>query len=93
MRYATTAGAAATLTFTGRGIAFVTSRGPDRGAVNVYLDGTLVARLDLHAATASARIVAWSRTWAGTGTHTLKLVVVGTAGHPRIDIDAFEILR
>jgi len=93
MRYATTAGAAATLTFTGRGVAFVTSRGPDRGSVNVYLDGTLVARLDIHAATASARIVAWSRTWAGTGTHTLKLVVVGTAGHPRIDIDAFEILR
>ena len=93
VRWSITTGAAATFTFTGRGVGFVASRGPDRGAVNVYLDGRLVAQVNLHAAALGQRIVVWSRTWAASGTHTLKLVVVGTAGHPRVDIDAFEILR
>ena len=92
-RFATDAGASARLTFTGRGIAFVTTRGPDRGAVKVYLDGVLVATIDTGASSLGFRYVAWSRTWARTGTHALKLVVVGTAGRPRVDLDAFEILR
>jgi hypothetical protein len=27
------------------------------------------------------------------GTHTLRVVVVGTAGHARVDLDALEIVR
>jgi hypothetical protein len=27
------------------------------------------------------------------GTHTLRIVVVGTAGHARVDLDALEIVR
>ena len=92
-RSATSAGAAAKLSFTGRGIAWVTTRGPDRGAVRVYLDGDLVATIDTHAPALGFRYVAWSRIWASGGTHTLRLVVVGSAGHPRVDIDAFEVLR
>ncbi|HTK44178.1 MAG TPA: glycosyl hydrolase family 18 protein [Patescibacteria group bacterium] len=92
-RFATEPGASARLAFTGRGIAFVTTRGPDRGAVKVFLDGALVATIDTHASQLAFRSVAWSRTWAGIGTHTLKLVVVGSASHPRVDLDAFEILR
>jgi hypothetical protein len=26
-------------------------------------------------------------------THTVKIVVLGTAGHPRVDLDTFVILR
>ena len=92
-RFSTDAGAVAKLTFTGRGIGFVTTRGPDRGAVQVYLDGTLVATVDTRASSLGFRFVAWSRTWSSYGTHTLKLVVVGTAGRPRVDLDAFEILQ
>ena len=92
-RFSTTPGGAAKYTFTGRGIAFVTTRGPDRGAVKVYLDGSLVATIDTHASSLGFRYVAWSRAWARPGTHTLKLVVVGSAGHPRVDLDALEILR
>jgi hypothetical protein len=29
---------------------------------------------------------------AATGTHTLSVKVLGTSGHPRIDVDAFIIL-
>jgi hypothetical protein len=87
------AGARARYTFTGRGIAWVTTKGPDRGAVKVYVDGILVATVDTRAPTLGFRAVAFARTWSTSGTHTLKLVAVGTAGRPRIDVDAFEVLR
>jgi Zn-dependent alcohol dehydrogenase len=41
----------------------------------------------------SYRQVVYSRAWSSYGTHTLKLVVVGTAGRPRGELDAFEIVR
>jgi spore germination protein YaaH len=91
--FATAPGASVNYTFAGRAVGFVTTRGPDRGAVKVYLDGSLVATVDAHAASLGFRSVAWSRTWATSGTHTIRLVVVGTAGHPRVDLDALEILR
>jgi spore germination protein YaaH len=92
-RFATSGGAAAKYTFTGRGIAWVTTRGPDRGAVKVYLDGMLVATVDTRASALAFRYVAWSRTWASSGTHRLTLVAVGTTGRSRIDLDAIEVLR
>ena len=93
VRRATAAGASAKYTFTGRAIAWVTTRGPDHGAVRIYVDGTLVGTVDARATTPGFRFIAWSRTWASSGTHTLRLVVVGTASRPRADVDAFEILR
>ena len=86
-------GASATYTFTGRGIAWVTTLGPGRGVARLYLDGVLVATVDTNAPAYAFRTVAWARTWAWSGTHTIKLVVAGTAGHARVDLDAFEVLR
>jgi hypothetical protein len=91
--FSAAAGARARYTFTGRGIAWVTTKGPDRGAVKVYVDGVLVATVDTRAPTLGFRAVAFARTWSASGTHTLKLVAVGTVGRPRIDLDAFEVLR
>jgi hypothetical protein len=92
-RYASAAGASASYTFTGRSIGFVTSRGPYRGAVRIYVDGVLATTIDLYAATDTFRYVAFARTWSTSGTHTIKAVVVGTAGRPRVVVDAFEVLR
>ena len=92
-RYAPTAGANASLTVSARSIAFVTSRGPTRGAVKIYLDGVLVRTVDLYAASASYRWVSFSQIWSSIGTHTIKVVLVGTAGRPRVDLDAFEVVR
>ncbi|MFI5052880.1 MAG: Ig-like domain-containing protein, partial [Acidimicrobiia bacterium] len=91
-RYATGAGASASYTFTGRSVAFVTALAWNRGAVKVYIDGVLVTTVDCYAATATYHDVAYARTWASSGTHTIKLVVVGTAGRPRVDLDAIEVL-
>jgi hypothetical protein len=35
--------------------------------------------------------VAFSRSWSSWGTHTIKLVVVGTVDRPRAHLDAFAI--
>ena len=37
--------------------------------------------------------IAFSTSWSGYGAHTIKLVIVGTAGRPYADFDAFEVIR
>ena len=94
LRYATAAGASATYTFTGRSIALVTTRATSRGAVRVYLDGaTTPVTLDTYAATTAYGVQVWSQTFATCGPHTVRVVVVGTAGRPRVDLDAFAVLK
>ena len=93
VRYATTAGASAAYSFTGRSIAWVTTLGPDRGAAKVYVDGVLVTTIDLHASTLVYRRIAFAKSWSAAGAHSLRIVVVGTAGRPRVDVDAFAVIR
>ena len=91
-RYLAAAGASATYTTSARSISFVTTRGPHRGSARVYIDGVLAATLDLAAATTTYRFVAFSRTWSSVGTHTIRIVSVGSPV-PRVDIDAFGVIR
>ena len=76
---------------TGRSIALVTTKAPTRGTVKVYVNGTYVATVDLYATTTKYRALAWQKTWSTSGTRTVKLVVVGTSGRPRVDLDAFAV--
>jgi hypothetical protein len=92
LAYATQAGASATYAFTGSSVAWVSYAGPTRGSAKVYVDGVYKATIDLYSATDSARRVAYAFTWATNGSHTIKVVAVGTAGHPRIDVDGFAKL-
>jgi hypothetical protein len=92
LSYATAAGASATFAFSGSSVAWVAFRGPNRGSARVYIDGVLKATIDLNVATNSSRRVAYAFTWGANGPHTIKVVVVGTAGHPRIDVDGFAQL-
>ena len=91
-RYARSSTASATYTFTGRGIALVSTRASTRGKVRVYVNGVYVAIVDLFGPT-QFRTVAWQRTWSTVGTRTIKLVLTGTPGRPRVDLDAFAVLR
>ena len=92
-RKARVRGATATFTFTGRGVGFVTTLAPTRGRVKVYVDGRYLQTLDLRSATVRYRTVAWSRAWTASDRHVVRLVVRGTAGRPRIDVDAFVVVR
>jgi subtilisin family serine protease len=92
-RYARRAGASVTFRFTGRAFAVVAPKGPSRGAFKLYVDGVLVGTVDLHRSKTLARVLVATRTWSSTAAHTVKLVVIGTSGHPRIDVDAFLVMR
>jgi Big-like domain-containing protein len=93
VHYSTAAGASVRYTFTGRSIAVVTTQASSRGQVKVYLDGVFQGTVDTFAASTAYRRVVWSKTFAVAGSHTIKLVVVGTAGRPRVDLDAFLVLK
>ena len=93
VKYATTAGASATYSFTGRAIAWVTTKATRSGSARVYIDGVMVSTLDLSASAYAYRYIAFEKAWSASGAHTIRIVVVGTPGHPRIDVDAFLVLR
>jgi hypothetical protein len=92
LRSTTTSGASATYTFTGRAIGFVSSRGPNRGSVKVYIDGVYVKTVSLYASALSFGSAAFQKTWSSSGKHTIKVVAIANSGHPRVDVDAFEVI-
>ncbi len=91
-RYLGAAGSYVTYTTTARSLSFVTTKSPTRGSAHIYIDGVLAATVDLNAATSTFQFVAFSKTWSSVGTHTIKVVSVGTPV-PRVDIDAFGVIR
>ena len=91
-RYATRKGASVTFRFAGRAFALVSPKGASRGSAKLYIDGAYVSTVSLHRTTWTPRIVIAGRSWSASGTHTVKLVVAGTAGHSRVDVDAFLIV-
>lgn len=89
LRTSSTPNASASFTFTGTNVAWVGTKATNRGQAHIYLDGVFTTTVDLYAASTSARTVLASYSWATAGSHTMKVVVVGTSGRPSIDVDAF----
>jgi serine protease AprX len=93
VKRAKTAGANASYKFTGSAIAYVSTLGPNRGIVELWLDGTKVATVDLYAATLQPARVVWTSAALVDVSHTLQVRVTGThnpsAINSRVDIDAF----
>lgn len=88
-RYSTSAGAAATYSFTGSSVGWVAHKGPNRGTANVYVDGALIQTIDLHASELKTKRVVFAHTWPAAGRHSVRVVVVG---NDRVDVDAFVAL-
>jgi hypothetical protein len=72
-------------------VGLVMAKGPDRGQAAVYVDGTRRATVNTYSATRQSRILVW-RTPLAAGSHTIRLVNLATAGHARIDLDAFVLV-
>jgi hypothetical protein len=34
----------------------------------------------------------FTKTWTSSGRHTVRIVSLGTSGHPRVDVDALVVL-
>jgi GH25 family lysozyme M1 (1,4-beta-N-acetylmuramidase) len=92
LRYSTAAGASATFRFSGSSVAWVAARGTSRGSARIYVDGVYATIVSLRSATSAYRSIVFARNWPTVGTHSIKIVVVGNAGHPRVDVDAFARL-
>jgi alpha-tubulin suppressor-like RCC1 family protein len=90
-RQATRAGASVTFSFTGRGVGLVGTTGPGRGKARVYVNGVLAATIDLGGSVAAYRQVVWTRNWTTVATRKVKIVVMATAGRPRVGIDGFVV--
>jgi hypothetical protein len=92
IRYATASGATATLSFTGRAVAWVAPVGSKLGKAKVFIDGALVTTIDLKSTTGQARRILFSTGWGASGAHSIKIKVLGTSGRPRVNLDGFIIL-
>src|SRR6185312_16029086 len=77
-RYATGKGASVTFRFTGRAFGIVSPKGPSRGSARLYVDGVYVSTVDLHRSSWTPRIVVAARSWSSSGTHSVRLVSLGT---------------
>lgn len=87
VRFATVAGASATVTFTGRTFRWNGPVGPTRGAAQVWVDGELAANVNTWAAGYTPSKALYIRDFGVVGTHTIRIVVMGTDGHPMVAID------
>lgn len=90
--YSTAGRASARLIFTGVQVSWISSRGPNRGSAKVYLDGVLVKTVSTYSTTTQNSVLVWKSRLLTRGSHRIKIVVGGTAGHPRVGIDAFDVM-
>ncbi|MFF7142358.1 N-acetylmuramoyl-L-alanine amidase [Streptomyces nodosus] len=88
-----TKNASLTWTFTGRSAAWLVSRASTSGQADIYVDGVKTATVDLKSATTKYRDAIWTKTWPTSAKHTIKIVVVGTAGRPAVTTDGIAYLK
>jgi hypothetical protein len=81
------------VSFTADGFAWVAERGPGQGRAEVYVDGVHAGHVRLWAASPKVPRIVFARGWTSAGSHEVKIVVVGTAGHPTVNVDAFAFLH
>jgi Fibronectin type III domain len=98
VEYAKAKGSTAQFTFTGHNVAWVSSKGPDRGKATVSIDGVVVRTIDLYAATTEFRKIVFSQSGLDpTVSHTITVQVLGTkrsaSSDTRVDVDALVVLR
>jgi alpha-L-fucosidase 2 len=87
--HSTVLNAVAQYTFTGTGIQYLSERNGDMGPVDVYLDGTFQATVNLHVSgPRQVRQVVWERGGLPRGQHTIRIVNRSTSVGM---IDAYRI--
>jgi hypothetical protein len=92
VKFATLAGKTAKFSFTGSQVAWVSTLGANRGSAAVTVDGVAAGNVSTHAAATKPAMIVFTKT-VPTGAHSVLLKVLGTAGHPRVDVDAFLVIH
>ncbi|MET0426552.1 MAG: N-acetylmuramoyl-L-alanine amidase [Actinoplanes sp.] len=86
---ATTRGASATWTFTGRSAAIATGRSASAGQVRIFMDGVDQGVVDLRAPGTLFRQATWTRWWAESEQHTVRVEVE----EPGVVLDGLVYLK
>lgn len=69
-------------------VGLVMAKGPGRGSAEIRVDGVAVGTVNTYAPVNDNRRVVFDQRM-DAGVHTIEIVNLATAGHPRIDVDAF----
>lgn len=95
LRSHTAAGASMTFTVETSAFTVVGDRCAACGQVRVYVDGVLKATVDTRAANTQVRRVLYAgpALAGGIRSHTIRLVVVGTPGRPKVNLDGIAVTR
>jgi Gametolysin peptidase M11 len=88
-RYSVASGASATFTCTCEAFAWVSDEGSSHGSAKVYVDGVLRKTVNTQTSANKNRVVVFKYGWSTDGSHTMKIVNLATAGHPRVNVDGF----
>ncbi len=91
-------GRSVSLRFYGRQVAWVGTRGPDKGKAALIVDGVRVATVDLYSSTYTNRVVVYSRSLGNRNSyHTVQIRVLGTRNTAskgsRVDVDGVGVIR
>jgi hypothetical protein len=98
VKHASTEGSTAQFTFTGRNVAWVSTKGPNMGKATVSVDGVIVSTVDLYNSASQYRKMVFSQSGLDpTVSHTIAVQALGTkkaaSSGTRVDVDAFVVLR
>jgi uncharacterized protein with LGFP repeats len=91
--YSTAKTASATYTFTGRSVGLIVKRATNTGAFDVYVDGVKTSTVDTKASSTNYRNIIWTKSWTTSATHTIKIVVAGTATRPTVATDGIAYVK
>jgi hypothetical protein len=89
-RHATSSAKRARFAFTGYDVGWIATTATSSGKARIYLDGALVATIDLDRAKTAYRKLVFSRHFATLAAHDLEIQPVGDG---RVDVDGFVVLR
>jgi hypothetical protein len=91
-KFSSTKNASATLSFSGNRVGWYSRLGPTHGQARVYIDGTLTTTVNLFSSTVVDRKLVFTKNWSSVGSHSIRIVVVGTSGHPKVIVDQIFVL-
>lgn len=97
VRHASKSSTKASHSFTGRSMAWVSTRGSNRGKAEVWLDGVKVATVDLYSSVLRKAQLVYARGVEPSRSHVLGIRVLGTSNPAstasRVDLDGFIVLK
>jgi hypothetical protein len=88
-KFSSAANASATFTCTCEAFAWVSDEGSNHGSAKVSVDGVLRKTVNTQTSANKNRVVVFKYGWTTDGFHTMKIVNLATAGHPRVNVDGF----